>query len=946
MSVLDDLLEREHELAELATVVKEVCSGTGHLVVVTGAAGVGKSRLLAAAREHAIAADMVVLAARGLEFERSFPFGVAMQFLESALPAGRLPDLAAGLADGLDHGPALVHRLRELVVCLMRPGTRGEGRPLLLVLDDAGWADPPSLRLLLRLTADLDTLPLGIILAVRDGEPDTGQAAFLDRLASRARVLRPAPLSDHATAIMVLNTYPQAVPRFCAACARLTGGNPFLLRELLAAAWSAGIAATAEGAAGITTLVPGSVLRSVLLRVRRASPDGEALARALAILGDGASLTHVAGLAGLDQQSAENAADALIRNGLLRPDLTLSFSHPLIAAAVRDEMPALARSRAHRHAAELLLAQEANAEEIAVHLAECLPDGSDANAAVLGRAADTVASRGEYPAAKSYLERALAERPQPALRTMLRTQLALVEAATGTPEAITWLTDALETLHDPHQRAVAWRALARLLFARSDSAGAVSALSQALTQLGEGNPMYQELAADQLILAAMRPDLDGGSFARLKEAVLGAQAGELPADPAVAAQVAAWLACTGQPAALVREVAMLAVTAPCLDDAFYGLATGCVVQALIQIDELDLAAPLVTASAARAGSGGSLIRIGFTSHWRAMLQYCRGELAEAVAAAEEALQVCRSGWDVCRPWVTPLLAQAQLERGDLVAARAALRLGEESPPDRPEYALLLQARGQLALASGEPAAALADFEAAGVKAESAAEPSLITMLPWRSAAAMAAAALGRRDYAASLASAELAVARRVGARRGIGVALHAAGLASEGEHGLELLRQATAVLDDSPAQLERARALAQLGAAYRRAGHRQEAREPLRRAAQLAQRLGAAPLATWASQELAVAGGRRRAFREVSGVAALTPAELRVARRAARDLSTPQIAQELSITPKTVEWHLGHAYRKLAIGSRRELRQILDAAQDDHRPSCVGHGEISALGPG
>jgi predicted ATPase len=276
MPEFGDLLERERELEELTTALKEACSaGTGRLIFVVGAAGAGKSRLLATAREQATATDMTVFAARGLELERDVPFGLALRLLERAVTAGAavpgagLDDAAIG--DGVDRANAMVHGLRELVVRLTLPVTDGRPRPLLTAVDDAEWADPPSLRVLLRLAADVEALPLVMILAVRDGAAD--RAGFLDRLAERALVLRPAPLSDGAVAELVRAAYPHAAAQFIAACARASGGNPFFLHELLLAAKDGRLPATAEGAALVGRLLPGPVLRSVLLRVARI-PDG------------------------------------------------------------------------------------------------------------------------------------------------------------------------------------------------------------------------------------------------------------------------------------------------------------------------------------------------------------------------------------------------------------------------------------------------------------------------------------------------------------------------------------------------------------------------------------------------------------------------------------------------------------------------------------------------
>ena len=932
---LADLVERERELGELADALAAAREGTGRLVFIRGEAGVGKSRLLEAAAGQAAASGMCVLSARGLEFERDFPFGVALQLLEpplaTASPSRRAELMAAaaaaaplfageeltGLADGVDRSYAFVHGLRRLAGHLVAP-PGGEGdRPALVVVDDGQWADVPSLRFLIRLAGDLRTLPIAVVVAVRDGDHPANEG-FLRTLAVPASELRPGRLSPPGVAAVVSAACPGAAPEFCQACARASDGNPFYLTEIVKAAQADGIPATARGAAEISGLVPESVLHSVLLRLGPVPDAASALAAAVAVLGDGATLAQAARLAGLDEETAERAADTLARNRILVPGEPLSFSHSLIGAAIRDDLPALARSRAHRRAAPLLAAEGARAEVVAAHLLACRP-ADDADAVdVLDEAAQHAAVRGEYDAARRFLERALAERPPAERQADLRLQLALAQAAVGIPDAPGRLADALELVHGEQRRAQALHALARLQFARGDFTAAAEAIRRALGQLGQADPLACELRTDQMIIAALQPELFPEATTRLAALADGARSGRLPQQSALLAQLASAMVASGDPAGRVLEVARAAAQGDS-DDSFYGITTGFAVLALIHIDELDLAGPLVDAAMERARRAGSLIGTGFASHWRAMLLYHRGALNQAVAAAWDTLDVCRAGWDLCLPWAVSLLVRASIDRGDLNAAAHALRLGRGAPEQGLAGALMLEARGHLALACDAPAEALASLEAAGALTTSGDQAVPPTMLPWRSAAALAAARLGQHDRAADLAGAELDQARRIGARRTLGGALRVTGLITGGRRGLVLLNEAVAVLESSPAALERARALADLGAAYRREGQFRAAREVLHRAARAARDLGAAPLASRAGEELRAAGGRRRSARYQAGPAALTPAERRVAQLAADGLGTPDIARTLYVSPKTVEWHLDHVYRKLAIRSRRQL---------------------------
>jgi DNA-binding CsgD family transcriptional regulator len=169
---------------------------------------------------------------------------------------------------------------------------------------------------------------------------------------------------------------------------------------------------------------------------------------------------------------------------------------------------------------------------------------------------------------------------------------------------------------------------------------------------------------------------------------------------------------------------------------------------------------------------------------------------------------------------------------------------------------------------------------------------------------------------------DLERARRWGAASGVGVALRAVALVAGDGDPVGRLREASDVLAGSPARLEHARALTDLGAALRRANRRREARGALRDGLALAERCGARALAERGRTELRAAGGRAR-DPAGGGVLRLTASERRVAELAAQGRSNPEIAQELFVTRKTVETHLGHVYLKLGIAGRAELGRAL-----------------------
>jgi DNA-binding CsgD family transcriptional regulator len=305
-----------------------------------------------------------------------------------------------------------------------------------------------------------------------------------------------------------------------------------------------------------------------------------------------------------------------------------------------------------------------------------------------------------------------------------------------------------------------------------------------------------------------------------------------------------------------------------------------------------------------------------------------GALPEADAAARVALRVIQEGdFDPGLPFAATVLADVAVEAGELDEAQSLLALLPQGDwPAGVGTVLIPAARARLRLAQDRPDEALADFQTCMTMFSDELwrmEMRDVGYMHARSGAAMALLRLGERGRARELAQAELADVVAFGAPRAVGIASRVAGLALGREPGLELLNESVAALRRSPASLELARSLTELGAAVRRAGRRTAAREPLAEALELATRCGARPLAARAREELKATGARpRREWR--TGVDALTPSELRIVRLAADGRTNREIAHELYITLKTVEGHLSRAYAKLGIDGRAELATILE----------------------
>jgi DNA-binding CsgD family transcriptional regulator len=314
------------------------------------------------------------------------------------------------------------------------------------------------------------------------------------------------------------------------------------------------------------------------------------------------------------------------------------------------------------------------------------------------------------------------------------------------------------------------------------------------------------------------------------------------------------------------------------------------------------------------------------SSFRATALFHRGDLADAEADARTALDaVLPLAAEAGYSFTFAILAAVLAERGAL--AEAIQTLDRASVPDEkpPTYqmALWLDVRARLHIAAGELGQGLAEMLAVGERLEALGvrNPGHV---PWRSHAALASLGLGDSETAHRLAWEDVKRARRWGAPRPLGIALRAAGLVEAGAEGLELLRESVDVLAASPARLERAKSLTELGSALRRANQRAEARGHLRDALELAQRCGALPVTERAHAELLATGARPRRL-VLTGAASLTPSEHRVARMAAEGRTNREIAQALFVTPKTIEMHLSHVYQKLDIQARSQLARALTA---------------------
>jgi DNA-binding CsgD family transcriptional regulator len=934
------LLEREHELETLRLALTEAHQGRGRMVLVEAAAGFGKTSLLRAAAEDAGGMGFACLRARAGELERDFAYGCVRQLLEPVVSRASGPERdrlftgAAALAQPLfapaataplappaDTTFSMLHGLYWLLNNL------ADEAPVALTVDDLQWADAETLRLLAYLAPRLDGLPVAAIGSARPGDTRLDGVARL-AAAPETTMVRPAPLSAEGAALLCGQRLGGHVAGdFADACRQATGGNPFYLEALLHEMRQQGVSPDVAGAARVRGIGPPAVAQAVLLRLSDAPATTTALVRAAAVLGDGADLDDAARLAGITVREAASAHDLLARLEILTPGEALEFAHPIVREAVYADIGPRERAATHARAADVLAATGASDERVAAQLAEAEPAGDAGRVELLRRVAADAVARGAPAAAVAWLRRALAEPPPAEARGTVLVELATAELRIAAPEATDHLATAVELIREPEPLTRAVRMLGNAYTWAGESDRTVEVLSAAVPVV---EPADRELAlfieADLAAHAQEASREARGPAARRLERYAGLR-GATPGERLVLACLAferARACGTEREAAAHLERALaggrlLAEQDIDVPPPMYVLVVG-----LLATDALDLADEVMARMLADARARVSVPAIAFVVAHQAVSSLRRGALVRAESEARTAVDLLAAhaiplgGELALAVLVGALVAQGDVDAAD--RALAASGLGDDIPPGMPTNRLLL-ARGDLRLAQGRPAEAAEDIVEFGRRDELWGGASPLAAR-WRSQAALALVAAGEGERARTMALEDLDLARRWGAASGIGTALRAAALVEGGASCVERLRDAVSVLERSPARLQHARALTDLGAALRRANRRREARDSLQAGLRLAGECGARPLAARARTELRAAGGRS-GEPWGAGVQRLTASERRVAELAAEGLSNPEIAQALFVTRKTVETHLGSVYRKLDISGRGKLHLVL-----------------------
>ena len=924
------LLERDGEMSAIADACRSARDGDGRLVVVAGRAGIGKSGILADGQRSARTAGFTVLTARGSELEREFAFGVVRQLFERAVQ--RAPHWWAGAAeharavlDGVPVAPggifndvsqSVLHGLYWLVVNASSDG------PLLLSIDDLQLCDRSSLRFLSYLCRRLDGLPVVVLAGLRTSGRHTADPTLTEVLEDPAtEILEPQPLTAEAVTELLRRRLSAAPSTELAAdCHRATGGNPLLIDELARALQADGVRPDIASVDVVATLGARAVSRTVLSRLAHAGAPAISVAQALSVVGDWAGVAMLESVTGLDADAIEKATRALLQAEIVLPGTPLRFVHPLVRDAIYREMTPVEAERRHLRATEALRRDGRPAEQIAAHALALRPAGRQWVVECLREAALIAVGRGAADDALSYLRRAVDEPAADEVRPRLLQELGMAESLANEPiSAVEHLRAAYASTDDPAESARIAGVLARMLIFTNPPADAVTVLREARQVLPPGlGDLDDALAAIELYAVSFgAADADRGHRAA---EIRPPDPGSGPGARMLAAGAAWDRALTGGTAVECVELALAALADGVLiraDPWFMSIVAAGVLVLADEPSALDVWQQML-ADGHRNGSALTINGVRLWQGWN-LLEWGALDDADLALGLYSADTIRRKGErENGMAYFSGFHVRLLVERGDLAGAREALdRAGRVAPGSDGD---LLLRRAETEVLLGETQWQRA-FDAATRLQDSGQRVVNPAWMPSAALRSRALVGLGRYDEALEVAGDGLTAARHWGAGSTVGSALRvlAAALDAAGAAScIDTFEEAVAVLDSSPARLEAARAEFGLGAALRRRGQVTAARVHLAGAGEKATRCGANGLAELAASELQVAGGRPRR-RAVSGTDSLTPSERRVVELAAAGRTNRAIAQELFVTPKTIEVHLSSAYRKLGITSRSGL---------------------------
>ncbi len=933
---MEKLAERDNEEKALAKVYSECAAGRSHVVTISGPLASGKTALLRSFAGEVADAGATVLEATASRLERYHPLGIMAQMLSgrrfSSLSAGReIRSLLEGVCDPVARADEpetpspMSQRILNLLYSAFQDLTATQ--PVVVCIDDAHFMDLESLQYLMALMRRMNNAPISFIFSYcRDMGRDSVQRIFqgeILRLPNCCQMpLKPLSVTGVAA---VLGEYLglDAAGRLASRCWHLSGGKPLLVHAL-AEDYATACKAAGPGAAPVAqaALVAGPAFgRAVLSCLYRSEPVVLEISQVIAILGASGSPSVVARVSGMAPESVRQVVASAGLGGLLDRHFLGQLS---VRNAVIGSTPPGVRQSVRSRAAHLLHDEGAPALLIAEHLM-LIDEGIPWANKVLRGAADQALVNGNHEAAIGYLRKACHACTDRQDQANISAKLADVMWHRDPCTVKRYLPDLVAAVKSGYlaaQQSV--QVIMNLLWH-----GELAEASSLLALLREGShpeaPDNVISYVDQLCLwlpltyPGIGPGSGRGDVAPV-HVIAPAWAPEQRAVAALRAVLAgARDANPSRAAELVLREARIGVASPA--SSFASLV------ALIYSDQLDKASAWCDSLLACTGEYGPVWKAMFTSA-RAAVHYRRGELANAEQQAHEALTLMSpESWGTALVIPLAFLVLATTAMGRYKDADSYVKF----PVPKAAFDTLaglhyLNARGHLHLATGRYDAALQDFLACGhtMKLWDADCPAAV---PWRTDAAQAYLCKGLVPQARELITEQIALLPPGQSRtRGMTYRVHAATLSLEERR--PVLLAAADIFERCGDSLGLAYAVTDLSHVCKALGDRGQARVIAHKARVLAQRCGAAPLqgplaAVFEDGAAAEDPGERR-----RPPPSLSKAELRVAELAARGATNEQIARKLFITVSTVEQHLTHVYRKLAIRRRTELSSRLrEAAQ-------------------
>lgn len=801
-------------------------------------------------------------------------------------------------------------------------------QPVMLVVDDLQWADEDSLHALDLLVNTLQHQPCLVVYAVRAGEQVSAPES-LSRVRRASTALTLEPLSRDAVAEQVRASRDDADDRLVDEVFAASGGVPFFLTELLSAP-----AGTSD-----------AVIASVVGRVNRVGKTAEFTAQAACLLDGQATVGTVAELT---QQPVDVVADDI--SGLVSAQIldldggTIHPRLPMICDAVLAGMSASDASAMHATAARILAGRGAARAVVARHLAHTMA-GTDPDVRKrLHERGEQAIQAGEPDQAVGYLDRALAEGPVTADHVGLLGSAARAKAATGRlDDAISLWERAVDLTDEETVRDQLRGEIGDALVQAGRHHDALETFGSLLEDADTG-PARQRLVV-RMVMAGL---ISGASITHLREQVTDVlahdRAADSPEDRLSLAAGAVLQVFEGRPSDQVHELVARAISGGRLleeetaDGAAIYLATG-VLGWLSAYAEADVLLSGAVEDARNRGSAlsGTSLGLANASACRGTIRMRMGMVTEAVADLEAAMEQRVTGWNTFLGQAAAALVECRVARGELdqlAPLHDELEGLSHVPGMTGAYATY--ALADLAAANGDHERAAQMYAGVGRLVGSRMDNPAI--LPWRAGESLARIRLGQHREAVALSTENLRRAREFGAPFALAQALRTQSAVDPTGDRVQLLREAMDLLRETQApRLEAQVATDLAGMLILTQGNADhgEIVGLLRRAESFAGFQELRPLAERVHRLLERVGEPVK--RSVSdAVSALTVSERRVADLAASGLSNRQIAQQLFVTVKAVEWHLSNVYRKLGIRSRTRLPAVLSAPAQRPAPKQEG----------